>query len=161
MRYHDEETLSLHITHLLSAIAPGFSLDHYHAIPLHDHTHTTVCATEGLNRLMFDMTIHEHGAYAGRFGYIGTKPCTAHQRGLDPRVSLLAQSHPVAHIQHVDNEEDENQLFGYVAYDDEFRPLAWAPVPVNAGGWATPDAEAAYITHTLPDGLAELTACLR
>lgn len=153
MRYATEEQTHTNVTDLLARIAPGFTLMHYRAEPNHNELEVTVCAKEGLNRLMFRTIVFPSLAIAGQFQYIGISTDCHHAMGLNRRVEMLMRVHPDAHIRHVDNEEDgDDALFGYVAYDDDFRPLAWAPLPLDDEGMAIFDAPA-RITHTLPEGL--------
>lgn len=141
------------LTDRLHMIAPGFTLDHYHHEPHHNRASVTVCAKEGLNRLMFRAKVFSDFVIVGNFDYIGTMPCKS-LRGIDPRVQMLMDMYPDAHIQHVDDEGycEEESIFGYVAYDDDLDVLAWAPIPIDDEGMAMLHA-VPYITHTIPDGL--------
>lgn len=155
MQYASADQVNDHIKTLLHRVAPGFTLMHWRGEITHTNIQATVCATDGMNRLMFTAHVYPTAAYAGRFNWIGIGIDCHHEIGLDRRVQMLMRVHPDAHIQFIDNEgEGDNFLFGYVAYDESFRAIAWAPLPVDDEGDAHPD-DLAKITHTLP---AELHA---
>lgn len=151
MRYVTDDQITERLTRLLSHTAPEYNLLHYTASPTHDHMGLVVCAANDNQRLTFIVKMWT--AYSTQEGFIGIfpdAPNDAHcqygeQFGIDRRVQMLMRVHPNAHIQHVD---DDDALFGYVAYDDEYRALAWAPLPLDDD--AMPD-EPAHITHTMPD----------
>lgn len=159
MRYVTDEQITERLTRLLSHTAPGFNLLHYTVSPMHDHMRLVVCAANGIHRLSFSVKMWtRYSTQEGFLGIFPDAPNDAHcqfnyQFGIDRRVQMLMRVHPNAHIQLIDNEEDgDDALFGYVAYDDNYRPLAWAPVPIEDGDEdeTMPD-ETAHITHTLPD----------
>lgn len=154
MRYATPEQITENLTDLLARIAPGFTLMHYRATPNHDEMEVTVCATQGLNRLMFRAMAFRSLAVAGQFQYIGVSTDCHHTTGIDRRVRMLMRVHPDLHIQHIDDEgyDDDEEIFGYVAYDDNLKAIAWAPLPVDDEGMAIFDAPA-RITHTIPEGV--------
>lgn len=153
MRYATEQQIHDNLTVLLSRIAPGFTLMHFRAEPNHNEMEVTVCAKQGLNRLMFRSIAFPTLCVAGQFQYIGVSTDCDHRTGINRRVQMLMRVHPNAHIRHADNGRDDDEaLFGFVAYDDNFVPLAWAPLPLDDDGMAMDD-EPARITHTMPAGL--------
>lgn len=156
MIYPDDATIRTNLAELLSNIAPDFELMHYTAEPMHHYLHTTVCARNGNLRLMFEARVLNDFATAGRFDYIGDADSEReHHTGIQSHARLLIDTYPDAHVQFYDNEDDDNPMFGYVAYDDEFRPLAWCPVPIEDED-ENPYDEPPVIAHTLPD----LTECM-
>lgn len=153
MMYPDDATIRTHLTELLSNIAPDFELMHYSADTMHHHLHANVCARHGELRLMFDAQVYNNFATAGRFNYIGKDADSEgeHHTGISTHAKILIDAYPDAHVEFYDNEEDgHSSLFGYVAYDDDFRPLAWCPVPVEDED-ENPYDEPPVIAHTLPD----------
>lgn len=150
MQYATPEEANDNIKTLLRMVAPGFTLMHWRGDMTHTNIRATVCATDGMNRLMFTATIYPTAAYADRFQWIGIATDCHHDLGLDRRVRMLMRVHPNAHIQFIDNEDT---LFGYVAYE-AYRAVAWAPLPFDEDGDALPD-EPARITHTIPDEMVD------
>lgn len=161
MRYPPESEIHTNVTNTLARIAPGFTLMHFRAMPNHTTMDVTVCAKEGLNRLMFNATLYPKFCMPGRLLYIGVKTDCLHAKGLNHRVEMLMRIHPDAHIQFIDNEEDgDDALFGYVAYDDDYNPIAWAPIELDKDGSPVDDAPA-HVTHTIPAGVEEYTNIFR
>lgn len=154
MRYATPELIQLQLDRLMRRTMPGFTLHHYWATPHHDHLAVSVCAKEGLNTVKMEARVWPTFAMWHRFDYLGIAPDCHHPTGMDERVRMLIEVHPDAHIQHIDDEgyDDDDDIFGYVAYDDDLKVLAWAPIPVDGEGMAMPEA-AAYITHTIPAGV--------
>lgn len=153
MQYATPEEANANVKSMLRMVAPGFTLMHWRGDMAHTHIRATVCATDGMNRLMFTTSIYPSAAFADRLNWIGIATDCHHKIGLDRRVRMLMRVHPDAHIQFVDNEQDgDDSLFGYIAYDESFRAVAWAPIPLGDEGDARPD-DLAQITHTIPDGL--------
>lgn len=154
--YPNDETTRKHLIELLHNIAPGFELEDYHAEPMHDHLQVQVRARQGMNRLMFDARVYPMFATQGRFNYIGTAG-QGHLMNMSPYAKVLIDAYPDAHVQHYDNEEDGHSAqFGYVAYDDDFRPIAWSPMPLGEDGDEDVEGPPPAIAHTLPD----LTECM-
>lgn len=148
MMYPNDTNLRALLNDHLTSVAPGFTLIHYHAEPHHNHVAVTLCSGEGLNRLRFEVKVYGELVLTDRFGYIGTKPCHHHRLGYDPRVTVMIEAYPDAHIQHVDNEQDgDDAVFGYLAYDDAFNAVAWAPIPLDDEGTPMPDAP--VVIHTI------------
>lgn len=169
MMYPNDSQIDERLTKLLSHTAPDYTLLHYTASPTHDHMRLIVCAANDNQRLTF--VVNMWSGYATQEGFIGVfsdAPNDAHAQtdyefGIARPVQMLMRVHPNAHIQFVDNEEDgDDALFGYVAYDDNYKPLAWAPVPLDDDDDEGPVVDApARVTHTIPEGLDDQMEYIR